>query len=207
MDEKYEPWFSWAQELQSLAQDGIAYTKNTFDRERFERIREISAEILSYETEIPKERVVDLFCSESGYQTPKLDTRAAIFKDNKILLVKENDGYWSMPGGWVDVDESIASNTVKEVWEEAGLRARAVRLIALHDRKRRNLPKYIHNITKAFVLCEAEDGEFRENSETVASGYFELDSLPPISESKNSYEQIKMCFEAKDDENWRVIFD
>ena len=207
MDKTYEPWFSWAQELQALAQDGLAYTQNVFDRERFERIREISAEILSYETELPKEKVQDLFCGESGYQTPKLDTRAAIFKDDKILLVKENDGLWSMPGGWVDVTELISSNTVKEVWEEAGLKAKAVRLIALHDRKQHNLPKYIYNITKAFVLCKAEEGEFKQNSETTASGYFSLDNLPPLAENKNNYEQIKMCFDAKEDENWRVIFD
>lgn len=205
--DKYEPWLSWAQELQALAQDGLAYTENVFDRERFERIREISAEILSYETDIPKAKAQELFCSESGYQTPKLDTRAAIFKEDKILLVQERDGFWSMPGGWVDVSESIASNTVKEVWEEAGIKARAIRLIALHDRKKHNLPKYIYNIVKAFVLCEAIDGEFKENTETIASGYFALDSLPPLAENKNNYEQIKMCFDAKDDENWRVIFD
>lgn len=205
--EIHDPWLSWATELQALAQNGLAYTENAFDRERFERIREISAEMLSYQTDIPKEKAIELFCGERGYQTPKLDTRAAIFKDDKILLVKENDGLWSLPGGWVDVSESIASNTVKEVWEEAGIRARAVRLIALHDRKKHNLPKYIYNITKAFVLCEAISGEFKENTETVASGYFTLDSLPEIAENKNTYEQIKMCFDAKDDENWRVVFD
>ena len=204
---KYEPWFSWAQELQFLAQAGLAYTTNVFDKERFERIREISAEMLSYETDIPKEKVTDLFCSEKGFQTPKLDTRAAIFKDNKILLVRESNGKWSLPGGWVDVTESIASNTVKEVFEEAGLNAKAIRLIALLDRKKHNLPIYIHNITKAFVLCEALGGSFTENTETTASGYFALDELPELAEEKNNYEQIKMCFDAKDDENWQVIFD
>lgn len=205
--EKYEPWYSWAVELQALAQDGLAYTENVFDKERFERIREISAEILAYETDIPKENVKELFCGESGYQTPKLDTRAAIFDNDKILLVQELDGLWSLPGGWVDVSESIASNTIKEVWEEAGIKAKAVRLIALHDRKKHNLPKYIYNITKAFVLCEAVEGDFKENTETIASGYFSLDKLPPLAENKNTYEQIKMCFDAKADENWRVIFD
>lgn len=207
MDNKYEPWFSWAQELQFLAQAGLAYTENVFDRERFMRIREIAAEILSYETDIPKEKVTDLFCSEKGFQTPKLDTRAAIFKDGKILLVQETDGLWSLPGGWVDVNESIASNAVKEVREEAGISAHAVRLIALLDRKKHNLPVYIHNITKAFVLCEADGGSFEENTETVSSGYFGLDELPPLSEGKNNYEQIKMCFDAYADENWQVVFD
>lgn len=207
MNKKYEPWFSWAQELQFLAQAGLAYTENVFDRERFERIREISAEILNYETEIPKEKVIDLFCSEKGFQTPKLDTRAAIFEDGKILLVQESDGRWALPGGWVDVCESIASNTVKEVWEEAGLKARVVKLIALQDRKKHNLPIYIHNITKAFVLCESEGGNFCENTETIQSGYFDLDNLPPLAEEKNNFEQIKMCFEANADENWKVLFD
>lgn len=204
---KYEPWLNWAQELQALAQNGLAYTKNEFDKERFERIREISAEMLAYQTDIPKEKAVELFCSDKGYQTPKLDTRAAIFKDEKILLVQENDGLWSMPGGWVDFDESIASNTVKEVWEEAGLKARTIRLIALHDRKQHNKPVYIYNITKAFVLCEAIEGEFKENTETIASGYFSMDELPQLAENKNNYEQIKMCFDAYKDENWKVIFD
>jgi len=207
MNNKYEPWFSWAQELQFLAQAGLAYTQNVFDRERFERIREISAEILSYKTDLPKEKVIDLFCSEKGFQTPKLDTRAAIFKDGKILLVQETDGLWSLPGGWVDVSESIGSNTVKEVWEEAGIEAKTVKLIALLDRKKHNFPVYIHNITKAFVLCEEIGGSFKENTETISSGYFELDNLPPLAESKNTFEQIKMCFDANADENWTVIFD
>lgn len=207
MDNKYEPWFSWAQELQFLAQAGLAYTDNVFDKERFERIREISAEILSYETDIPKEKVEALFCNETGFQTPKLDTRAAIFKGGKILLVQEADGKWSLPGGWVDVSKSVGENTVKEVFEEAGLDAKVIKLIALLDRKKHNLPIYIHNITKAFVLCEALGGSFCENTETIASGYFGLSDLPPLSEAKNNYEQIKMCFDANADENWKVIFD
>lgn len=207
MDNKYEPWLSWAKELQFLAQCGLAYTENIFDRERFERIREISAEMLEYKTEISKEKVEELFCNEVGFQTPKLDTRAAIFKDGKILLVEENDGLWSLPGGWCDVNESIASNTVKEAWEEAGVKVEPIRLIALHDRKKHNLPVYIHQITKAFVLCRLIGGEFKENTETLSSGFFALDELPPIAAGKNNYEQIKMCFDANEDENWKVIFD
>lgn len=206
-DNIYEPWLSWAKELQFLAQCGLAYTENVFDRERFERIREISAEMLSYKCEIPKEKVEELFCNEVGFQTPKLDTRAAIFKDGKILLVQEADGLWSLPGGWCDVNESIGSNTVKEAWEEAGVKAEPVRLIALLDRKKHNKPVYIHQITKAFVLCRELGGEFKENTETIASGYFSLDDLPPLAYGKNNFEQIKMCFDANADENWKVIFD
>lgn len=90
--EKNEKWLQWAGELQSLAQAGLFYGKDNYDRERYERIREISAEMISYQSEIPLEKVKDLFCSDVGYQTPKIDTRAAIFKDGKILLVHEANG-------------------------------------------------------------------------------------------------------------------
>lgn len=152
-------------------------------------------------------QVKDLFCNETGFQTPKLDTRAAIFKDDKILLVEENDGTWSMPGGWVDVMETVKSNTVKEVKEEAGLDVDAVRVIALHDRNLHNQPPYAYNVCKVFVLCEVKGGCFHPNIETVGSGYFRLDELPPLSVDKNSYQQIEMCFAARSEKNWQVEFD
>ena len=108
---KNEKWLEWAIELQSLAQAGLTYGKDVYDRERYERIRDISAEILSYKTDISVEKVKNLFCNEVGYQTPKLDTRAAVFEHEKILLVKENNGRWSLPGGWVDVNLSVKENT------------------------------------------------------------------------------------------------
>ena len=105
--EHKERWLQWAVELQSLAQAGLTYGRDAYDLERYERIREISAEILSHMTDIPLGTVKDLFCNETGYQTPKIDTRAAIFSDDKILLVRENNGKWSLPGGWCDVNVSV----------------------------------------------------------------------------------------------------
>lgn len=204
--QKYQ-WLEWAKELQFIAQAGLTYTRDPFDEERFARIREIAAEMMSVQSGLPLEQVKDLFCNETGFQTPKLDTRAAIFKDNKILLVKENNGTWSMPGGWVDVLETVKSNTVKEVKEEAGLDVDAVRVIALHDRNLHNQPPYAYNVCKVFVLCEVKGGNFQANIETVGSGYFELDELPPLAEEKNSYQQIEMCFTAYSDKNWQVVFD
>lgn len=87
-------WLDWAIELQSLAQAGLTYGKDKFDLERYERIREISAEIIANKSGLDSEKVKTLFCNEIGYQTPKIDTRAAIFKEDKILLVKENNGTW-----------------------------------------------------------------------------------------------------------------
>lgn len=94
-----DKWLEWAVRLQALAQTGLAYGKDVYDMERFEEIRQIAAEMLVEPSGQPLEVVKDLFCNETGYQTPKLDTRAAIFQEDKILLVQENDGLWSLPGG------------------------------------------------------------------------------------------------------------
>ena len=207
MNESFPRWVSWAQELQSLAQAGLEYSKDPYDLDRFRRIREIAAEMTAEGTGLPLERVTGLFCSESGYQTPKLDTRAALFQDGKILLVQERDRRWALPGGWVDVDQSVRSNTVKEVLEEAGLEAEPLRLIAVQDRNLRNPPPYIYGVCKIFVLCRALGGQFRPNLETLDSGYFPLDALPSLAEEKTTAQQIELCFKAYLDPNWVVPFD
>ena len=203
-----EKWLKWAMEIQSLAQGGLAYTNNVYDIERYERLREIAAEMVAEKSNISLEKVKDLFCNEKGYQTPKIDTRAAIFKDNKILLVHENDGTWALPGGWCDVLESIESNTLKEVREEAGLEAKVIKIIAIQDRNKHNKPVYAYGICKVFVLCEAIGGAFAENIETTETKYFSLGEIPEnLAEEKTSKEQIKMCFEAANSENWQTLFD
>jgi len=204
MDKK---WLDWAIELQSLAQAGLTYGKDVYDRERYERIRDISAEMMSYRTDIPLEKVKDLFCSETGYQTPKLDTRAAIFDQGKILLVRENNGKWSLPGGWVDVNVSVKENTLKEVKEEAGLDVAADRIIAVQDRAKHNLPLYAYGVCKIFVLCSVIGGQFEPNIETTESRYFSENDLPALATEKNTVEQVKMCFNAYRDPNWVTLFD
>lgn len=195
-------------EIQSIAQAGIAYTENPYDVERYERLREISAEIISEKSDINLEKVKDLFCGETGYQTPKIDTRGAIFKDDKILLVHENNGTWSLPGGWCDVLESVKSNTEKEIREEAGLEAKAVKLIAVQDRNKHNEPYYVYSVCKVFVLCELIGGEFKKNLETTEIKYFGIDELPEnLANEKNNKEQILMCFEAYKNPNWETQFD
>ena len=205
--EESRKWLDWAVELQALAQAGLFYSKDVYDIERFHRIREIAAEMLVTPSGLPAEKVRDLFCGDTGYQTPKLDTRAAVFRDDKILLVQENNGLWSLPGGWVDVDLSVGENAVKEVKEEAGLDVRADRIIAVQDRKKHNPEIYAYNITKVFILCELLGGSFQPNSETIDSGYFSPDDLPPLSENKNTIQQIRMCFDAYHAEHWETIFD
>ena len=200
-------WLEWAIELQSLAQAGLTYGKDIYDKERYERIRDISAEIVSNYTDIEIEKVKDLFCNEVGYQTPKLDTRAAIFEEGKILLVRENNGKWSLPGGWVDVIVSVKENTIKEVKEESGLDVSADKIIAVQDRAKHNLPVYAYGVCKVFVLCSVLGGQFVENIETTEFQYFGEFEIPELAEEKNNLEQIKMCFRAYRSENWETEFD
>lgn len=200
-------WLKWAMELQFIAQAGLTYSRDPFDQERFGRIREIAAEIVSCNTPMTFEQVDGLFGREAGYQTPKLDSRAAIIRDGKILLVQEMDGRWSLPGGWVDMDQSIKENTVKEAKEEAGMTVAPVRLVAVQDRNRHNKPAYAYNICKIFILCEPVEGEFEKNTETIQRDWFPLENLPVLAEEKTTKEQISMCFEAAADKDWKVLFD
>lgn len=199
-------WLDWARELQFIGQAGVTYSPDPFDQERFARIREIAAEIMQAGTGMDIHRITDLFCSETGFQTPKLDTRAAIFDGDQILMVQERDGLWALPGGWVDANQTIAGNTLKEVREETGMDAEYVKLIALQDRNRHNRPIYAYGICKAFSLCRATGGGFQPNLETSQTGWFSLDALPPLAETKTTAAQIRMCFEARRDD-WAVPVD
>ncbi len=205
--DRREKWLDWAIELQSIAQIGLTYSKDPFDQERFARIRQIAAEMVAHQTELPLETVKDLFCNETGYQTPKIDTRAAIFQDDKILLVQEKSGLWSLPGGWCDVNVSVKENVVKEVREEAGLDVTADTIVAVQDRAKHNLPVYAYGVCKIFVLCTLIGGDFAANNETMGYAYFPEDALPPLAAEKNNEEQIKLCFTAHRSDNWIVAFD
>lgn len=199
---------SWAVELQSLAQAGLYYGNDKFDIERFERIREISAEMISLKSEVLLEKVKNLFCNDDGYCTPKIDTRGAIFKDNKILLVQESDGRWTLPGGWCDVYCSPAENTIKEVKEEAGLDVTIDKLVAVQDRAKHNAQTYAFGVTKIFFLCTAKGGEFEKNIETISTKYFAENEIPEnLATEKCTAEQIKICFQAHYAKTWETLFD
>lgn len=202
-----EKWLEWAVRLQAIAQTGLHYGVGKFDLERYEEIRDIAAQMISYKTEIPKEKVRELFCNEIGYQTPKIATRAAIFKEDKILLVQESNGTWAMPGGWADVDISVKDSILKEVKEEAGLDAKLDFVIAVQDREKHNRPIYAYKICLIFALCSVTGGKFEPNLETIDSRYFGIDELPELATEKNTKEQIQMCFDAYHDKNWRTMID
>ena len=201
-----EQWLSWASELQSLAQAGLYYGKDKFDLERYARIREISAEMMAEGTGLPLEQVKDIFCCETGYQTPKLATRAAVIQGDKVLLVKEPRG-WALPGGWVDYNVSVKENAVKEVREEAGLEVRADRVIALQDGENHHETVYPWKVCIVFVLCTLLGGEFRENLETSESGWFSLNELPELDLEKTTPEQLRLCLEASRARHWETVLE
>lgn len=204
---KEEAWLEWAVRLQAIAQNGLAYDPAVFDRERYEEIRDIASQMMSAASGIPKSVVTDLFASEDGYQTPKIDTRAAIFQEDKILLVQEANGLWALPGGWCDVQESILSNTIKEVKEETGFDVKDKRLVAVHDKRKNNQANTALRVIKHFVLCHYISGSFQANSETLDAKYFELNQLPELSQNKTTEKQIRLCYEAYKAKYWETVFD
>ena len=197
----------WAKELQSLAQAGLYYGKDVFDQERYQRIREISIEMMAERTGLSEDQIKDMFFVDHGYQTPKIDTRAVIIENDRILLVREREGRWSIPGGWCEYNMTPVENVKKEAKEEAGLDIIVDRLIAVLDRDRYSKPPYPFKVMKMFFLCHSTGGTFIPNTETIDSDYFSLDELPVLATEKCSEEQVKMCFEAYHNPSWKVIYE
>ena len=197
-----------AHELQALSAAGLTYSKGTFDIERYERVREIASELISSVSDEPLEKIEHIFESDADYQTPKLSTRAAIFNEkNEVLLVKDFDEKWVLPGGWCDYDQTIMSNTVKEVTEEAGLVVKPYRLVGIFDNQKRPYPQSYFHAENAFVLCRVISGEFHENDETTDSGYFSLDHLPELNVRKTDERELRLCLEANLAEHWDPVVD
>ncbi len=197
-----------AHELQAISAAGLTYSIERFDIERYERIRDIAAALICSVSDEPIEKVKHIFESDADYQTPKISTRAAIFNDrDEVLLVKDFDGKWVLPGGWCDYNQTIMSNTVKEVMEEAGLQVEPYCLVGIFDNQKRPYPQSYFHAENAFVLCRVISGEFRENDETTESGYFSLDNLPELNVRKTDERELRMCLEAYLADNWDPYID
>ncbi|WP_462406789.1 NUDIX hydrolase [Gracilibacillus sp. Marseille-QA3620] len=188
-------WLDWAKQLQSIAQAGLTYSKDVYDMERFEQIREISIEMMSTYTEMDTPIIRELFANETGYATPKVDIRAVVFKDNRILLVKENtDGRWALPGGWADIGLTPREVAVKEVKEESGFEVKPVKLLGVLDKKCHPHPPSPYHVYKLFIQCEIIGGKPTEGIETSAIDFFPEDELPALSIARNTRSQIEMAF-------------
>lgn len=189
-------------------QQGLTYAECQFDIERYKRVRDIAAELIVSASDEPMDKIKHVFESDADYQTPKISTRAAIFNDqDEVLLVKDFDGKWVLPGGWCDYDQTIMSNTVKEVLEEAGLKVEPYRLVGIFDNKKRPYPHSYFHAENAFVLCRVISGEFHENDETTESSYFCLNDLPELNVRKTDERELQLCYEAYKEKYWEPVVD
>jgi ADP-ribose pyrophosphatase YjhB (NUDIX family) len=188
-------WLEIGRELRAIAQTGLTFCRDPFDRQRYERIRQLAALLVAGGSGSDVALVQNLFDRDSGYATPKVDVRGAAFRDGRVLLVREiSDGGWTLPGGWADVNQSPAQCVVREIAEESGYVARAVKLAAVHDYRRRHPPRHIDSIYKLFFICELSGGEARPSDETSAVAFFGPDELPPLSLGRTTPGQIATMF-------------
>ena len=201
-------WLKWARQLQAIAQSGLTYTRNPFETERYKQVREIAVEMMVAHSDLETNKVRDLFASETGYATPKTDVRGVVFRDDKILLVKElRDGRWTLPGGWADVGDSPAGATVREVFEESGYRTRAVKLLACYDRNKHGHPPSGFHIYKLFFQCELVGGEPADSHETGGAAFFHENEIPDLSLPRVTPVQIARFFEHYRHPEWPTDFD
>jgi ADP-ribose pyrophosphatase YjhB (NUDIX family) len=183
----------WARKVQAVAQSGLHFTQDPFDRQRYGQLQELVAQILSTELEVPTATARSFWSGDKGYATPKIDARGCVFEAGKVLLVRErSDGLWTCPGGWVDVNDRPATAVEREIYEESGYRAKALKLAALWDK---NNPEHGHkpdvvHIYKLFFLCGLTGGEPRTSEETDAVDFFPIDALPPLSLGRTTASQV-----------------
>ena len=178
--------------LLALSQTGLHFTAEEYDRERYREIGDIATRLLELQSSVAAQAVRQAWFVEDGYATPKVDVRGAIFRDNRVLLVRERvDGKWTVPGGWADVNDAPSSAILKEIEQESGFTARVTKLAAVYDRNKHNHPKYLFHSWKMFFLCEITGGEARTSYETTAVEFFPLDALPELSTGRSNAEQIR----------------
>lgn len=199
-----------ARELEALAQSGLHYGKDPYDRERYGRLLEISAQLLEQSGTITSDDIHQWRATDFGYATPKVDVRAFCLRDGKVMLVSEkaDGGKWALPGGWADVNQSPSESVVREVREESGFDVRVERLLAVWDREKQgNPPPYPYSIYKMFFLCEIVGGESTETMETAGVAFFGKDELPELSQARVIAKQLRRCFEKVAAEDRTTDFD
>ena len=201
-------WLEWAKRIQALSQSGLAFSKDVYDIERYEELRTISLEIMKDGTGIEMQRIKDLFTNESGYQTPKVDVRGVVFKENRILMIRETiDGKWALPGGFCDIGLSPSENVVKEIKEESGYEVIPIKLLALLDKNKHPHPPDAYHFYKVFIQCEIIGGSPTTGIETNGIQFFSVNNLPLLSIDRNTESQIETLFEFLENPNKETIFD
>ena len=206
---KEPDWILWAREIQAIAQTGLHFSESVYDRERYERLREIAVAMFANRSDATESVIRASFAAQTGYATPKVDVRGVVLKDNQLLLVRESsDGFWTLPGGWADVNDSPSEAVVREIREESGFVTRATRLIALFDRsKHAHQPPFPFHVYKLFIACELLGGSAQTSNETSAVGFFDPDHLPALSIGRVTPDQIAICIRGWNDPHRPTLFD
>ena len=192
-----ELWPEWVRALRAISQTGLHFSRDPFDTERYQQVREVASQMLQCHSNLSREQIVTLDASDLGYATPKVDVRGAIIREGGILMVREiaDQGRWTLPGGWADPNETPSEAVVREVYEESGYRTRAIKLVGVYDRAKQGLvPPYPFHIYKHFFLCEIVGGSPRKSVETSEIGFFPEDGLPELSVARISASLIRRCF-------------
>lgn len=201
--------FEKIKRVQALAEIGLEFSQNIFDRERYIELQDITFQIMEQLTNVPVEKIIPVIQDKNGYKTPKVDVRAVVFNEkNQILLIQEKmDGKWAMPGGWADIGYSPAEVAVKECFEEAGLKVETIKLLAVLDKQKQNMPPAFEYVYKIFMLCKKLGDNISVGSETSDVGWFNEYELPELSTPRNTEEQIKMMFQYHRGERIEPYFD
>ena len=210
MSDKKFHWHDIAKRLKAISQAGKFFAKNEYELNRHEELEQICAEIFENYADLSKEQIRGILQQDTGYPTPKVDARGVVFKDDKILMVKEiADGGWTLPGGWCDCGMTASQNVVREVWEESGYEVKATRLLAVYDRDTQgHTPPYPFNIYKLFFLCELTGGEAKISNETSEVAWFAEDELPEnLSKGRTLPHELKLFFEQYRNPNLPAAFD
>jgi ADP-ribose pyrophosphatase YjhB (NUDIX family) len=186
----------WARKVQAIAQNGLLFTQDSFERERYTQLQDLANSIIAAELDIPLGQAKAYWDKEEGYATPKVDVRGGVFEGDEVLLVRErSDGKWTLPGGWVDVNDAPAEAVAREIFEESGYRAKATKLAMLVDKNRHPHPPSIHHIYKLFFLCERTGGTATLSNETDGVDFFPVRSLPELSLGRALASQIERLYE------------
>ncbi len=201
-------WLEWAREIQALAQTGYHYAVDDYQRGRYQRLTEIAAEITSENSSMEYVPLLDVLRSQIGYATPRVDVRGAVFRDGKLLMVRERtDGGWTLPGGWADVGDLPSEAAEREVWEEAGFRVKAQKVVGIYDANRFG-PLELFHAFKIVFMCELIDGEARPSDETSEVAFFGPDEIPGILSSERTRPRhIQDAFAALADPQFPTAFD
>jgi ADP-ribose pyrophosphatase YjhB (NUDIX family) len=205
---KIPQWLEWAREIQALAQTGAHYSENDYQRRRNERLMEIAAEIVSEYSNLEYMQLKDTFTTQIGYSTPRVDVRGAVFQADRLLMVRErSDGGWTLPGGWADVGDVPSHAVEREVFEEAGFRVAARKVIGVYDANRLGQLELFHAF-KIVFLCDLIDGEARPSDETSEVSFFSMNNLPSIlSGERTKYRHIFDAFTCLSEPNCLTVFD